>query len=245
MRTILVTGGSKGIGLAIVRRFLDAGDKVITCARDDVYWHQLIADHPALASVDFRRIDLAQQESLPSLFAYIADTYGHLDVAVNNASPPIASQGPFETLSSDNILSTLLSDLWAPAVCMRHELNLMHGAGAIVNISSVNGLRPTPRAAVYSAAKHGIEGLTRSVALEAIEKGVRVNSVAPGVIWTPRWETRVAGGLVTKGEVEQAIPVRRFGTSQDIANAVFWLSSDEAKYVIGHTLVVDGGLSLI
>jgi NAD(P)-dependent dehydrogenase (short-subunit alcohol dehydrogenase family) len=113
-----------------------------------------------------------------------------------------------------------------------------------VNISSVNGVRPTPGAAAYSAAKHGLEGLTRSVAVEAIAKGVRINAVAPGVTWTPRWEARVNQGKVDRKEIEKIVPIQRFAKPDEIAAAVLWLLSSEASYVVGHTLVVDGGLSL-
>ena len=120
----------------------------------------------------------------------------------------------------------------------------MQSGSAIVNISSINGSRPTPGAAMYGAAKHGLEGLTRSVALEAIARGVRVNAVAPGVTWTPRWEKRVSDGRAVRSEIEQAVPLKRFATTEEIAAAVLWLTSSDASYVVGHTLVVDGGLSL-
>ena len=118
--------------------------------------------------------------------------------------------------------------------------------GAIVNVSSINGLRATPGAAVYSAAKHGIEGITKSLALEVIGQGIRINAVAPGVTLTPSWEARLAAAespSAMKASVEQIVPLKRFASADEIANAIMWLCSDAASYVVGHTLVVDGGLS--
>ena len=99
---------------------------------------------------------------------------------------------------------------------------------------------------MYSAAKHGTEGLTHSVALEAIKKEIRVNSVAPGVTWTPRWQQRMTDeNSDLKEKVENSIPMKRFATPEEIVNAIEWLSSEQASYVIGHTLVIDGGMSLV
>jgi NAD(P)-dependent dehydrogenase (short-subunit alcohol dehydrogenase family) len=244
-QTVLITGGTSGIGLEAVRRFHALGYKVITCARTLATWHTVLSNHPQLSDVDFQLTDLGSNSQIKGLFLHIVSTYGSLKIAINNASPKIASSGIFAEDAEENLFSTLLSDLWSPALCLRNELQLMEPGGAIVNISSVNGIRPAPNNSMYAAAKHGLEGLTRSVALEAIEKGIRVNSVAPGVTWTSRWEARKANGNPSiKQDVEKLIPVRRFALPSEIVDAIEWLCSDKASYVVGHTLVVDGGLSL-
>jgi NAD(P)-dependent dehydrogenase (short-subunit alcohol dehydrogenase family) len=97
---------------------------------------------------------------------------------------------------------------------------------------------------MYSAAKHGLEGLTRSVALEAIQHGIRINAVAPGVTWTSRWEERKNSSPNLREDVEAQIPIKRFAIESEIVNAIEWLCSAKSSYVVGHTLVVDGGLSL-
>ena len=97
---------------------------------------------------------------------------------------------------------------------------------------------------MYSAAKHGIEGLTKSIALEAIKSDIRVNSIAPGVTWTPRWQQREQQQPNIKSEVETKVPIGRFALAEEIADAIEWLSSDKASYIVGHTLVIDGGISL-
>lgn len=240
-----VSGGSKGIGLAIVEALVAKDYYVITCGRSKSTWHDCVEANPALSqAVDFQEVDLSRPGSVDILFNYIRATYRDIHLAVNNASPALESGGDFESLENSQLLSTLLSDLWVPALCLKHELGLMSSGGAIVNISSINGIRPTPGAAAYSAAKHGLEGLTRSVAAEAIAKGIRVNAVAPGVTWTPRWEARVTQGKVDRSEIEKVVPIQRFAKPDEIAAAVLWLLSSEASYVVGHTLIVDGGLSL-
>lgn len=110
---------------------------------------------------------MSDDGSLNRLFEYIGSRYSYLNAAVNNASPKIISQGEFKEISAENLFSTIKSDFWSYAVCLQKELNLMDSGCCIVNVSSVNGLRPCPGAAMYSAAKHGLEGLTESVALEA------------------------------------------------------------------------------
>jgi NAD(P)-dependent dehydrogenase (short-subunit alcohol dehydrogenase family) len=244
-QTALITGGTKGIGLEAVLRFHSLGYKVITCARNRSTWDAVLLNYPNLSDVDFQVVDLSNNDELKSLFLHIRSTYSLLKIAVNNASPEIASSGVFSEDVEEQLLNTLLNDLWSPALCLKNELQLMEAGASIVNVTSVNGIRPAPNSAMYSAAKHGLEGLTRSVALEAIEKGVRVNSVAPGVTWTPRWIKRRANGKPTiKEDVEKLIPARRFASPSEIVNAIEWLCSDKAAYVVGHTLVVDGGLSL-
>ncbi|MBV7297727.1 SDR family NAD(P)-dependent oxidoreductase [Enterovibrio paralichthyis] len=245
MKIVLVTGGSSGIGLHTVLAFHEAGHKVITCSRNEEKWNQALARFPQLSAVDYLPLDLRDVHQVDRFFGYIRENYGHIDIAVNNASPALESRGDFETRPIDAIYSTMISDYWVPALCVRYELPLMQDGASIVNLSSVNGIRPTPNAAMYSSAKHGVEGLTRSVAVEAIKKGVRVNAVAPGVTWTPRWEnTEKELGMALKAQVSRQVPKGRFATPEEITDAIMFMASDKANYIVGHTLVIDGGLSL-
>lgn len=220
------------------------GWQVITCARDQDTWHDVVSKSPELEDVDFFRTDLANQEELEILFRTIRDKYTSIDAAVNNASPKIVSSGEFKDVPLEDLRSTLNIDLFSYVMCLKFELNLVSSGGSIVNITSVNGFRPTPNYAMYSAAKHGLEGLTRTLALEAIGSGIRVNAVAPGATRTERWTEREENKPGLSREVEASIPIGRFAEPAEIVNAIVWLCSDEAGYVVGHTLVVDGGLSL-
>lgn len=244
MKNILITGGSRGIGLECVKRFHKDGWNVITCSRNKKTWLGNLQLFPELCNVDYVETDVSDDGSLNRLFEYIGSKYNYLNAAVNNASPKIISQGGFRGIPAENLFSTLKSDFWSYVVCLQKELNLMDSGSCIVNISSVNGLRPCAGAAMYSAAKHGLEGLTRSVALEAIQNGIRVNAVAPGVTWTSRWEEREHSNPNIRKEVETEIPIKRFAVESEIVNAIEWLCNAKSSYVVGHTLVVDGGLSL-
>jgi len=243
----LVTGGSQGIGLAVVLKLVAMGLRVITCGRSEKRWQGALLTHASLIdSTEFITTDLSQDSDIEDLFIRIKQEYGRLDVAINNASPTVESNGLFTSVSGADIKKTLDSDLWSQLLCLRHELNLMAAGGAIVNISSVNGISATPGAAAFSAAKFGLEGASKSLALEYIERGIRINSVAPGVTLTPRVEDQIASSANAenrKKEIEATIPMRRMAQPAEVANAVCWLASDEASYVVGHTLVVDGGLS--
>ncbi|KDM93553.1 SDR family NAD(P)-dependent oxidoreductase [Photobacterium galatheae] len=244
MKVALVTGGSQGIGLETVRRLVAENYQVITCSRREDVWQQQVERYPELAAVDYHQADISDEAQLYRLFSDISEQYGKLDVAVNNASPALASRGQFAEVVSVALQDTLQQDFWAQALCLQQELRLMGEGGAIVNLSSVNGLRPTPNAAMYSAAKHAIEGLTRSVALEVIGQGIRINAVAPGVTWTPRWEAREVEAPGTRADVSAVVPAKRYANASEIVDAVLFLLSEKASYIVGHTLVVDGGLSL-
>ncbi|HCE2002344.1 TPA: SDR family oxidoreductase [Vibrio parahaemolyticus] len=244
MKIALVTGGSKGIGLYSVLRLVKQGYKVITCSRSKEIWLDVIQKHPELKSVDYQSVDISDERQLDGLFAHIADYYGKLDVAVNNASPALASRGYLPQVDVSLLKDTVHVDFLCQALCLRSELQLMKAGASIVNVSSVNGLRPTPNASMFSAAKHALEGLTRSVALESIKSGIRINAVAPGVTWTPRWEERQLENSNIRADVSDVVPINRFGEIDEVVNAIEFLLSDKASYIVGHTLVVDGGLSL-
>ncbi|CAH0536439.1 SDR family NAD(P)-dependent oxidoreductase [Vibrio marisflavi] len=244
MTVAFVTGGSKGIGLETVKRLNAQGMKVITCSRNPDVWAHVVETYPELASVEYMPLDIKNERLLKEAFDYVEKKYGKLDVAVNNASPSLASGGSFVQVSVEDLRSTLDNDFWAHALCLKYQLNLMRSGSCIVNISSVNGLRPTPSAAMYSASKHAIEGLTRSIAVDAIKMGIRVNSVAPGVTWTPRWEEKQQTEPNIKEQVCKVVPANRFAEVDEVVEAIMFLLSDKARYIVGHTLVVDGGLSL-
>jgi len=244
LKVALITGGSRGIGLEVVKRYVASGYRVVTCSRYSAKWLESVAQNPDLAQVDYYEVDVSVEKQVVLLFSELSKKYHQLDVAVNNASPKLASAGVFESLENSSLKHTLLNDFWSHALCLKHELALMGPGGVVVNISSVNGLRPTPNGAMYSACKHALEGLTRSVALEAIEKGVRVNAVAPGVTWTSRWDERAIDKPTIYDDVSEIVPLKRFADPSEIVDAVEFLTSDKASYIVGHTLVVDGGVSL-
>lgn len=178
------------------------------------------------------------------MFNDIRTKHSHIDAAVNNASPALASQGNFKEVDISLLRETLENDLWSTVLCLKQEIEIIKEGGSIVNITSINGIRPIPGASMYGAAKHAVESLTKSIALEAIGEKIRINSIAPGVTWTSRWEERETDNPTIREDVINVLPIKRFATPGEIVNGVAWLISEEASYVVGHTLVIDGGLSL-
>lgn len=243
----LVTGGSQGIGLATVIQLVEQGASVICCGRTQKHWDKAVEDNPILKdSAEFLAADVNNHNATDILFKRIKQQYGRLDIAINNASPAVASHGLFGSVAPQLLKETIDSDLWSQMFCLHREISLMKSGGCIVNLSSINGIMGTPGAAAFSAAKHGIEGLTKSLALEYISKGIRINSVAPGATLTPRVQQQINSAPnpeARQKEIEAHIPLKRMASSQEVANAIIWMCSDSSSFVVGHTLVVDGGRS--
>jgi NAD(P)-dependent dehydrogenase (short-subunit alcohol dehydrogenase family) len=174
---------------------------------------------------------------------FVLTTHGRLDVAFNNAGVEIA--GPLHEVTEEQYRRTFDINVWGVLNSMKHEVAAMlkTESGAIVNTSSLFGHIAFPQSSIYVGTKHAVEGLTKAVALEFAKQGIRVNSVAPGLIATDMID-RVAGkeGDRRNWLVSQH-PVGRFGTSEDIAAAVLYLASDAAKFTTGTTLLVDGGVT--
>jgi len=184
-------------------------------------------------------VDLTKGAAVEALVRGTVERYGRLDWAVNNAGVGgvMAPTDQQSEAAWDSIMDVNLKGVW---LCMKYEIRAMleQGGGAIVNVASAAGLVGFRYAAPYAASKHGVVGLTRSAALEYARKGIRVNAVCPGFTETPM----VAGLGETMVEATvKAIPMRRLGTPEEIAQAIVWLCSEGASFVTGHALAVDGG----
>jgi NAD(P)-dependent dehydrogenase (short-subunit alcohol dehydrogenase family) len=188
------------------------------------------------------KVDVTREQDVKAMVGFAVERYGRLDFACNNAGIE-GPQVPIAEIPRDGWDRVLAVNLTGVYQCMRYELQQMlkQGFGAIVNMASVGGLIGTPTRAGYVAAKHGIIGLTRSAALEVATKGIRVNAVAPAII---------NAGLTkatTKKFLEAGLaaqPIGRMGEAEEVVAAVLWLCSPEASFVLGHTMTVDGGMTL-
>ena len=241
---VLITGALTGIGRATAFAFAKEGARVVASGRHDEEGERLIAELRELGGeAQFLRADVRCEDDVRNIVDATVARFGRLDVAVNNAGTegmpgPLTEQSveTYDAIFQTNVLGTLL--------CMKHELRAMlaQGHGSIVNVSSIYGRAGAAGASVYSASKHAVEGLTKSAALEVAPHGVRINAVAPGPIDTEMLD-RFTKTAERRADLVGAIPLRRAGTPDEIAEAIVFLASDEAAFITGITLAADGGAS--
>jgi NAD(P)-dependent dehydrogenase (short-subunit alcohol dehydrogenase family) len=242
-KVVIITGGALGIGRAAALEFARRGARVVVA---DV---QVDAGKETIAAIDqqggeaiFVETDVSQPDQVEALIQKTVDTYGRLDCAFNNAGIE-GELAPTAESSEENwhrVISINLTGVW---LSMKYEIAQMlrQGGGAIVNMSSIAGLVGTPHVPAYSAAKHGVLGLTKTAALEYATQGIRVNAVCPGAIDTAMIKRFTAGEEELYAQLAQDHPLQRLGTPEEVAAAVVWLCSDEAAFVTGHALAIDGG----
>lgn len=239
-RVGLVTGGGSGIGRATALALAAAGARVVVSDVNGEGVAETVRLVEAVGGTAWGMVvDVTQGAAVEALVRGTVERYGRLDWAVNNAGVGgvMAPTDQQSEAAWDSIMDVNLKGVW---LCMKYEIRAMleQGGGAIVNVASAAGLVGFRYAAPYAASKHGVVGLTRSAALEYARKGIRVNAVCPGFTETPM----VAGLGETMVEATvKAIPMRRLGTPEEIAQAIVWLCSEGASFVTGHALAVDGG----
>jgi len=242
----LVTGAGGGIGLATASAFAQAGASVIV-ADSNAALLETAADGLRSAGQQVLAVscDVTDRGQVKAMIEQAVKTYGRLDAAFNNAGINCdgAPMGETEDDEFDNIVNVNLRGVWN---CMKAELRQMttQGSGAIVNCSSIGGMRGSKGRAAYSASKFGVIGLTRASALDYANRGIRINAVCPGIIGNTPMAMRVTKNNdpdIIKAFVA-AEPIGRLGEPEEIAAAVLWLCSPAASFVIGHAMVIDGGI---
>ena len=240
MKTALVTGGASGIGQATARVLATRGAQVVVADVDES-GARTTAEEVGGVSVG---VDVADDASVAAMVTFCVDRFGGLDWACNIAgiSPEVK---PFVEHTPAEWQRTIDVNLRGVFFCMQHELRQMTAqgrGGAIVNMASAAGVVPAPGQPQYTAAKHGVLGLTKQAAQEFARSGIRVNAVLPGQTETAPMRAYL-DALPDHGEkMARRLPMGRLATPDEIAHTVVWLCSDEASYVNGVSLVVDGGL---
>src|SRR3974377_1033479 len=244
-KVALVTGAGSGIGLATAPAFAQSGAAVVLADWNEksvrAAVDELVAQgHKALAVA----CDVADDVQVEAMVKQVVATFGRLDAAFNNAGVQnlLAETADTTREDYDRVMGINLRGVWS---CMKFELEQMRKqkSGAIVNCSSMGGLVGGAERGIYHASKHGVLGFTKSAALEYAARGIRVNAVCPGLIWTPMADQMVAAGQgeALKG-MEKSVPLGRVGRPEEIADTVLWLASDAASYVTGESILLDGGL---
>jgi NAD(P)-dependent dehydrogenase (short-subunit alcohol dehydrogenase family) len=239
---VLITGALTGIGRATAVAFAEAGARLVVSGRHDDAGKALTDELRGLgAEAVFVRADVRRDDDVRNLVDQAVARFGRLDVAVNNAGTE-GRPGPVTTQTADDYAAMFDTNVLGTLLGMKHELRVMQaqGSGSIVNISSTMGERGAANMALYAGSKHAVEGMTKSAALEAAAFGVRVNAVAPGPTDTGMLD-RLTGTADKKAAFYAAVPMKRGGTPQEVADAILFVASDKASFITGQIIRVNGG----
>lgn len=252
-KNVLITGGTSGIGQATAVRFAEYGANVAinyqhSAADGNETEAKVLACLEEVRQTGVRDVlvrgDVSEEEEVLDMFASAVDGLGSVDVLVNNAGIQLSS--PSHELCSADFDKVLAINLRGSFLCAREAIRhflQVQTPGVVVNTSSVHQLIPRPQYLSYSISKGGIQNLTRTLALEYARKGIRVNAIGPGATVTPINSAWI-DDVVKREGVEQHIPMARAGTADEMAGVICFLASDDAAYITGQTLFVDGGLTL-
>lgn len=242
---VLITGALTGIGRATAIAFAERGGAVVVSGRHDAAGKALVEELRSLdAEAEFVKADVRREDEVGALVDRTVERFGRVDVAVNNAATQGVS-GPITEQSVESYAATFETNVLGVILSMKHEVRAMQqqGSGSIINISSVYGHMGAPGASLYSGSKHAVEGVSKSVALELAQTGIRVNVVAPGATDTDML-TRFTVTPENKAALVSGVPMARLGLPEEIANGIVFVASSEASFITGHVLSVDGGLTI-
>lgn len=243
-KTALITGGTSGIGLATARRFREEGARVAITGRDPerlaAAQAELGADVLALAS------EAGSMAQIEALMAQVAERFGRLDVLFLNAA--VANPAPIEFVTEAQFDEVVAANFKGPFFTLQKALPLLSGKASVILNTSIVNRTGSPNFSVYGASKAALGSLVQSLGLALIGRGIRVNAVCPGPIDTGgfrRLPVPPEALQAIKCDIEGRSPSGRFGTPEEVANAVLFLASDESSYVVGEEIVVDGGISRV
>ncbi|MCJ7840840.1 SDR family oxidoreductase [Lederbergia sp. NSJ-179] len=244
-KVAIVTGGAMGMGEATAKLFAEAKAQVVIADFNAEKGNEVTEAIKANGGqAAFIQTDISKSEEVQAMVKFAVDTFGKLDVAVNNAAltPDDKPAAEFDEEYWNRLISV---DLTGTALCLKYELQQLQkqgNGGSIINISSVSGFRPQPNNIAYVAAKHGVVGMTKVAAMENGPQNIRVNSVAPGAIDTPMLRGALEQfGFTEEEYAPQLSLLNRFGQPKEIAQASLWLASDASSYVTGTTIHADAG----
>jgi NAD(P)-dependent dehydrogenase (short-subunit alcohol dehydrogenase family) len=238
-KVALVTGAARGIGLAVARRFLAEGWRVALLDIDGELLHDAVASLADPENTLELQCDVSDATAVNEAIAAVEQRFGRFDALVNNAG--VAVFTPFLETSDEDWSRIMAVNLTGPFLCTKAAAPLMrnHGGGAIVNITSISGLRASTLRSAYGTSKAGLAHLTKQLAVELASLGIRVNAVAPGPVDTAM--AKAVHSPEIRADYHDHIPLNRYGLEEELAEAVFFLCDDRSSYITGQILAVDGG----
>ena len=244
-KCILITGGASGIGAASALLLASRGAKVVIGDLAEEMGNGIAKQaQDAGHSITFKRVDVTSGDDVRALFKFAMQELGGLDVVVNNAGID-HKPAPMHELSDEDFDRNIAVNLKGVWHCMRAAVTCMapNGGGHVINVASIAGLRSAPLLTAYSAAKHGVMGLTKSAAHEYARVNIRFNAVCPSFIDTPMVRNTMAkmDERAQKATIN-ASPMRRLGEVDEVSGAIAWLASDESSFMNGHAFTLDGGM---
>ncbi|MBM3945711.1 MAG: SDR family oxidoreductase, partial [SAR202 cluster bacterium] len=240
-KVTLIAGGSFGIGFSCAEIMAREGAKVVVAARGEKLGREAVAAiRKAGGEATFVRCDVADEAQVKAMVEAAVKTYGRLDCAVNNAGHG-GERKLIADVSIEDFDSIMNVNLRGMFFCMKYELIRMleNGGGAIVNMSSANGIIGTPLFTAYTASKHGVNGLTKSAALEYAKDGIRVNALLPGGVATPLFDKIYGIETPKRQAVREGHPIGREGRPEEAGMVTAWLCSDKASYINGACVSMD------
>ncbi|MBV7331964.1 glucose 1-dehydrogenase [Chloroflexi bacterium TSY] len=244
-KVVVITGAGSGIGRATALRFAETGAMVFVADINEVGGRETVTQITAQSGMaKFVQTDVSDAESVNALMEAALTHSGRLDVGVNNAGigGGWAKTADYPHQDWHRVLAVNLTGVF---YCMQTQLKqmLVQGSGAIINTASIAGVRALDNAPAYTASKHGVIGLTKAAAREYARNNIRINAVCPVFTRTPLFEETLNQREDYEERLTRLIPMRRFGRAEDIADAIFWLVSDQAGFVTGQALQLDGGMT--
>ncbi len=244
-KVAIVTGGGSGIGLATAKAFAEAGAKVVIAeitAKNGEEAAKAIKETGG--SAIFVHTDVSKTDSVANLVAQAVAAYGRLDIAVNNAGidPEVDPEASWDEATFDRIQNVNLKGVF---LCMKYEIAQMlkNGGGRIVNVASIAGLSAVYNKPSYTASKHGVVGITKAAALQYARRGIRINAMCPGGVDTPISDLNHKGDKAFIDRMADAHPIGYVSQPSEIAAGILFQCSDGASFMIGHSMVLDGGLT--